>query len=162
MSDPLLEKNNVTRVAPPKPWPSPPPLLKSLGLTETKYESDYNPNLLEAFPNPQQQVEYSIAIEAPEFTCRCPKTSQPDFATIDIEYSPDKFCLESKALKLYLGSFRQTGAFHEDVTNRIARDLFRLLKPHWIRVIGKFAPRGGIKFWPNVYLNKKHQDPEEF
>lgn len=154
--------NPVIRVDPPGDWPPPPPNLKSLGQGKTEYKNSYNPELLETFPNPQQKAEYTIAIEAPEFTCVCPKTGQPDFATIEIVYCPDELCLESKSLKLYLGSFRQTGAFHEDVTNRIARDLFKLLKPSWIQVTGKFNPRGGISFWPQVKLSKEDLDPEEF
>lgn len=136
--------------------------LKSLGQNSTKYEFLYDPKLLETFPNPQPKISYTIAIEAPEFTNVCPKTGQPDFATIEIIYEPDELCLESKSLKLYLGSFRQTPGFHEAVTNTIARDLFKLLKPAWIKVVGKFRPRGGITFWPTVELNKDDIDPEEF
>jgi 7-cyano-7-deazaguanine reductase len=133
----------------------PPPNLKSLGSGDTKYEVYYNPTLLESFSNPQQKHEYTIEIKAPEFTCLCPKTGQPDFATIEITYSPDTLCVESKSLKLYLFSFRNSGAFHEDVTNRIAADLFNFLRPHWINVIGRFYPRGGISFQPHVRLQKE-------
>lgn len=129
--------------------------LKSLGTTQTTYVDKYDPKLLEWFPNPQQESEYVIDIEAPEVTCLCPKTGQPDFAVICIVYSPDERCLESKSLKLYLFSYRQEGIFHEAMTNRIAKDLFDLLKPHWIEVTGKFNARGGITFWPKVRLEKE-------
>lgn len=128
--------------------------LQSLGKTKTDYEDFYNPNLLEVFPNPQQKTPYIIEIVAPEFTCLCPKTGQPDFGSIEIEYSPNLCCLESKSLKLYLFSFRNSGSFHEDVTNTIAEDLFKFLSPHWIKVKGRFNPRGGITFHPVVYLQQ--------
>lgn len=128
--------------------------LKSLGESKTTYSNHYSPSLLETFSNPQQTTPYTIDIEAPEFTCLCPKTGQPDFATISVSYSPDKRCIESKSFKLYLFSFRQSGAFHEDVTNRIAQDLFHILEPHFIKVTGKFFPRGGISFHPTVTLTK--------
>lgn len=128
--------------------------LKSLGESKTTYPREYCKDILEKFPNPNTSTPYEIEIEAPEFTCLCPKTGQPDFATIHIVYSPDKNCIESKSFKLYLGSFRQSGMFHEYVTNLIARDLFEFLSPHWIEVTGRFSPRGGIKFWPTVRLEK--------
>lgn len=130
------------------------PDLKALGESKTTYPMTYDPTSLESFPNPQTDVEYVIEIEAPEFTCLCPKTGQPDFGEILISYAPDLLCLESKSLKLYLFSFRQTGAFHEDVTNRIARDLYNLLNPNWVQVTGKFKARGGITFHPTVRLEK--------
>lgn len=129
-------------------------VLKSLGESQTHYPMTYDPTVLESFPNPQQKTQYIIDIVAPEFTNLCPKTGQPDFAKILVTYSPDKKCVESKSFKLYLFSFRQSGAFHEDVTNRIAQDLFHLLEPHWITVKGEFFPRGGISFHPTVRLTK--------
>ena|ERR1700747_1389102 len=126
--------------------------LKSLGSSQTTYVDKYDPSLLEWFPNPQTEDEYIIEIEAPEVTALCPLTHQPDFATIHIVYSPNKRCLESKSLKLYLFSYRQEGIFHEAMTNRIARDLFDLLEPRFIEVTGKFNARGGITFWPKVRL----------
>lgn len=129
--------------------------LKSLGSGSTEYKTKYDKSLLEKFQNPQTDHEYVIEIEAPEFTNLCPKTHQPDFATILISYSPDKWCLESKSLKLYLFSFRDEGMFHEFVTNLIAKDLFELLQPHWVQVTGKFNARGGITFWPTVRLNSE-------
>lgn len=130
--------------------------LKSLGQSKTDYPREYDPSVLEKFPNPQTHTPYTIDITAPEFTSLCPKTGQPDYATIIVKYSPDKWCVESKSFKLYLGSFRQTGAFHEDVTNRIAKDLYDLLEPFWVEVTGKFTPRGGISFHPTVRLERQH------
>ena len=100
---------------------------------------------LETFPNPEPGRDYSIEFTCPEFTCLCPMTGQPDFATIRIVYVPDRTCVELKSLKLYLWSYRQQGAFHEDVTNRILDDLVRTVRPRWAEVIGDFNVRGGIK-----------------
>ncbi len=100
---------------------------------------------LETFPNPNPERDYEIAFEAPEFTCLCPMTAQPDFATIRIRYVPDEKCVELKSLKLYLWSFRDEGTFHEAVTNRIANDLIAALAPRFIEVEGDFYIRGGIK-----------------
>lgn len=100
---------------------------------------------LQTFPNPNPERDYEILFEAPEFTCLCPMTGQPDFATIRIRYIPDHKCVELKSLKLYLWSFRDEGTFHEAVTNRIADDLIGLLDPRYIEVEGDFYVRGGIK-----------------
>ena len=100
---------------------------------------------LETFPNPNPERDYEIAFEAPEFTCLCPMTAQPDFATIRIRYVPDQKCVELKSLKLYLWSFRDEGTFHEAVTNRIADDLIAALAPRKLFVEGDFYVRGGIK-----------------
>ena len=110
---------------------------------------------LETFNNPNPERDYEIAFEAPEFTCLCPMTGQPDFATIRIRYTPDKKCVELKSLKLYLWSYRDEGAFHEAVTNRIANDLIRLLDPRFIEVEGDFYVRGGIKTKVKVEHRKK-------
>lgn len=99
---------------------------------------------LEHFPNPAPQRDYEIRFEAPEFTCLCPKTGQPDFATLRIRYVPDERCVELKSLKLYLWSFRDEGHFHEAVTNRILDDLVELLAPRSLTVEGDFFVRGGI------------------
>ena len=99
---------------------------------------------LETFPNPRPGRDYEIAFECPEFTCLCPKSGQPDFATLRIRYVPDALCVELKSLKLYLWSFRDEGHFHEDVTNRILDDLVRLMKPKRLTVVGDFNVRGGI------------------
>lgn len=99
---------------------------------------------LETFDNPMPERDYTIRIEVPEFTCLCPKTGQPDFATFFIDYVPDERCVELKALKLYMWSFREEGAFHEAVTNRILGDLVEACRPRFMRLTGKFNVRGGI------------------
>lgn len=99
---------------------------------------------LDTFVNPSTENDYTIRIRIPEFTCLCPKTGQPDFATILIEYVPDALCVELKALKLYIWSYRDEGAFHEAVTNQILKDLVAALKPRYIRVTAEFNVRGGI------------------
>lgn len=99
---------------------------------------------IETFPNPKPEREYEVRFECPEFTCLCPMTGQPDFATIRIRYVPDRLCVELKSLKLYLWSFRDEGAFHEAVTNRILDDLVSALAPRRITVEGDFYVRGGI------------------
>ncbi|MDF1800716.1 MAG: preQ(1) synthase [Planctomycetota bacterium] len=99
---------------------------------------------LETFPNPSPGRDYEIAFDCPEFTCLCPKTGQPDFATIKIRYTPDELCVELKSLKLYLWSFRDEGAFHEAVTNSILDDLVAATSPRKMEVIGDFWVRGGI------------------
>ena len=99
---------------------------------------------LETFPNPRPGRDYEIAFECPEFTCVCPRTGQPDFATIRITYVPADLCVELKSLKLYLWSFRDEGHFHEDVTNRILDDLVKTLRPKRMKVVGDFNVRGGI------------------
>jgi 7-cyano-7-deazaguanine reductase len=99
---------------------------------------------LETFTNPARDTDYTIRMTLPEFTCLCPKTGQPDFATFELEYVPDELCVELKSLKLYLWSFRDEGAFHEAVTNRIADDLTRATAPRFLRLTGKFNVRGGI------------------
>jgi 7-cyano-7-deazaguanine reductase len=99
---------------------------------------------LETFPNPRPERDYLIAFECPEFTCLCPLTGQPDFANVQIEYTPDRLCVELKSLKLYLWSFRDEGAFHEAVTNRILDDLVAATQPRRMKVVGRFSVRGGI------------------
>ena len=99
---------------------------------------------LETFANPRPERDYEINLECPEFTCVCPRTGQPDFATIRIQYVPDSLCIELKSLKLYLWSFRNEGAFHEDVTNRILDDLVQACRPRSMSVVGDFNVRGGI------------------
>ena len=99
---------------------------------------------LETFQNPSRDTDYTIRMTLPEFTCLCPKTGQPDFATFELEYVPDELCVELKSLKLYLWSFRDRGAFHEAVTNQIADDLDRACAPRFLRLAGKFNVRGGI------------------
>jgi len=100
--------------------------------------------LLETFENPNPERDYHIRINSPEFTCLCPKTGQPDFAEIKLDYVPDQLCVELKSLKLYYWSFRDEGHFHEQVTNMIANDLIALLDPRQIKVTAVFNVRGGV------------------
>jgi 7-cyano-7-deazaguanine reductase len=100
--------------------------------------------ILDTAKNPHQDVDYVITLTCPEFTSICPVTGQPDFAHLVIDYIPDKYIVESKSLKLYLVSFRNHGAFHEDCTLKIAKDLQKLLNPRWLRIGGYWYPRGGI------------------
>ncbi|MCU0988572.1 MAG: preQ(1) synthase, partial [Xanthomonadales bacterium] len=99
---------------------------------------------LEVFSNPKPSRDYTIRIESPEFTCLCPKTGQPDFATLELEYVPDDLCVELKSWKLYLWSYRTEGAFHEAVTNRILDDLVAAIQPRYARLTAEFNVRGGI------------------
>ncbi len=111
---------------------------------------------LETFPNRHPQRRYTVRLETDEFTAICPMTSQPDFATMRVEYIPDQRILESKSFKLYLWSFRNEGVFHEHVTNLILDDLVAALDPHWCRVTGEFAVRGGI----GITVTAEHTRPE--
>jgi 7-cyano-7-deazaguanine reductase len=108
---------------------------------------------LEIFPNPTPARDYHVHMEIPEFTCLCPKTGQPDFATLILDYIPDKKCVELKSLKLYIWSYRNEGAFHEAVTNRIVDDLVAVLKPRYLRLTAKFFVRGGI--FTNVIVDHR-------
>jgi 7-cyano-7-deazaguanine reductase len=99
---------------------------------------------LETFPNPELRRDYRIHMEIPEFTCLCPKTGQPDFAHLTLDYVPDKTCVELKSLKLYIWSYRNEGAFHEAVTNRILEDLASATRPRFMRLTARFYVRGGI------------------
>lgn len=106
--------------------------------------ADVDPPALEAWPNQYSDRDYEIEIQIPEFTCRCPKTGQPDFATLEVRYVPGESCVELKSLKLYLQAFRETGIFHENVVNRLHDDLMQALHPRRLEVVGRFAARGGI------------------
>ena len=117
--------------------------------------STHPSNRLETFDNPQPERDYTIRIRIPEFTCLCPKTGQPDFATIHLEYVPARHCIELKALKLYIWSFRDQGAFHEAVTNRILDDLAAACEPRFMRVTAEFNVRGGIY----TTVVAEHRDP---
>ena len=99
---------------------------------------------LETFPNPHTQRDYTIRMQIPEFTCVCPRTGQPDFATLDLEYVPDRLCVELKSLKLYIWSFRDRGAFHEAVANEIADHLHAAVHARFLRLTAHFNVRGGI------------------
>ena len=114
---------------------------------KTIYPKDYDPALLESFKN-RHQTEQWVSFLCSEFTTLCPKTGQPDFARITINYIPDQKMVESKSLKLYLFSFRNHGDFHEDCVQIICNDLIALMKPHYLEVIGEFTPRGGIAIYP--------------
>ena len=140
--------------------------LKALGSSAVNKElytqkDGANKALLERFRNPHSldeanpaETRGTVTITAPEFTSLCPLTGQPDFATIVINYQPDQWNVESKSLKLYYGSFRNQGEFHESFVNRICNDLVELLQPNWIEVVGQFTPRGGIAFWPTATWSK--------
>jgi len=121
--------------------------LKNLG-HESVYTFEYQPGVLEAFDNKHGGNDYFVKFNCPEFTSLCPITGQPDFATIYLSYIPDKKLVESKSMKLYLFSFRNHGAFHEDCINIIMKDLIALLEPKYIEVWGKFLPRGGLSIDP--------------
>ena len=115
---------------------------------KTEYRSDYAPEVLETFVNKHPENDYWVQFNCPEFTSLCPITGQPDFAEIKISYLPDRKMVESKSLKLYLFSFRNPGAFHEDCVNIIMKDLIKLMDPKYIEVTGIFLPRGGISIYP--------------
>ncbi len=127
-----------------------------LGETKTDYSTSYTPNLLEAFENKNPGKVAWTTFVCTEFTSLCPKTGQPDFAKIYINYIADKKMVESKSLKLYLFSFRNHGDFHEDCVQTICDDLVKLMKPKFIEVVGEFTPRGGIAIYP--YASYSNQE----
>lgn len=122
--------------------------IKSLGAVKTDYPTDYNPSVLECFENVHPENDYLVTFYAYEFSSLCPKTKQPDFAKIYIKYIPNLKMVESKSLKLYLFSFRNHGAFHEDCINMIMKDLVKLMDPKYLEITGIFTPRGGIAITP--------------
>ncbi|MBM7601875.1 7-cyano-7-deazaguanine reductase [Virgibacillus halotolerans] len=128
--------------------------LTLLGNQGTTYNFDYAPEILETFENNHPNRDYFVKFNVPEFTTLCPMTGQPDFATLYISYIPDQKMVESKALKLYLFSFRNHGGFHEDSMNVIMNDLIELMDPRYIEVWGKFTPRGGISIDPYCNYGK--------
>ncbi|QQK79264.1 NADPH-dependent 7-cyano-7-deazaguanine reductase QueF [Salicibibacter cibi] len=128
--------------------------LTHLGNERSKYNFEYDPGLLETFDNQHPYRDYFVKFNTPEFTTLCPITGQPDFATLYISYIPDRKMVESKALKLYLFSFRNHGDFHEDAMNIIVNDLVEAMAPRYIEVWGKFTPRGGISIDPYVNYGK--------
>lgn len=133
-----------------------------LGNQNVNYEYQYNPGILETFVNKYPERDYFVKFNCPEFTSLCPKTGQPDFASIYINYIPDIDMVESKSLKLYLFSFRNQGDFHEDCVNTIASDLIKLMDPRYLEVLGKFLPRGGISIDPFVNYGKPGTKWEQF
>ena len=136
--------------------------LRALGSERTRYDYDEpRPDLLERIASPAAETDrnpsgaaLALRIDVPEFSCLCPITAQPDWARIVIRYQPDRWIVESKSLKLYLGSFRNAGVFHEGVVTRICNELVSLLEPHWLVVEGRFTARGGIPFWPVVVYRR--------
>ena len=114
---------------------------------------------LDTFPNPSPDRDYLIHMEIPEFTCLCPKTGQPDFATLYLDYIPDRKCVELKSLKLYVWSYRDQGAFHEAVTNRMLDDLVKATQPRFMRLTARFFVRGGIFTTVSAEHHKKGWTP---
>ena len=135
--------------------------LTKLGSGRTEYSMEYDPALLECFDNKHPGNDYFVKFNCPEFTSLCPITGQPDFANIVISYVPDGKLVESKSLKLYLFSYRNHGDFHEDVVNKIMKDLIALLEPKYIEVWGKFLPRGGLSIDPYCNYGKEGTKWEE-
>ncbi|MBR5101675.1 MAG: NADPH-dependent 7-cyano-7-deazaguanine reductase QueF [Muribaculaceae bacterium] len=131
-----------------------------LGNQNTQYNFGYAPQVLETFDNKHPENEYMVTLHCPEFTALCPKTGQPDFGHIIINYIPRVKMVESKSLKLYLFSFRNHGDFHEDCVNIIMKDLIALMDPRYIEVIGIFNPRGGISICP--FANHGDEEHKEF
>ncbi len=136
--------------------------LTLLGSKNTVYSDQYTPAILEVFDNRHPENDYFVKFNCPEFTSLCPITGQPDFATIYISYIPDRRMVESKSLKLYLFSFRNHGAFHEDCVNIIMKDLIKLMAPRYIEVWGKFLPRGGLSIDPFANYGRPTTRWEEF
>ncbi len=132
-----------------------------LGNTNTDYPSTYAPQVLEKFPNKNPGSDAWTSFICTEFTSLCPKTGQPDFAKIFVNYIADKEMVESKSLKIYLFSFRNHGDFHEDCVQKICDDLYRLMKPKFIEVMGDFTPRGGIAIFPYATKSNGSKEFEE-
>jgi len=133
--------------------------LSLLGNKHTEYRNDYTPEILETFPNKHPETDYVVTLDCPEFTSLCPKTGQPDFGHIIVQYIPDQRMVESKSLKLYLFSFREHGDFHEDCVCIIRDDLVRLMQPRYLEVTGLFNPRGGISIRPFAqYADPAHHN----
>lgn len=128
---------------------------------KTEYKQDYAPDVLETFENKHQDNDYWVQFNCPEFTSLCPITGQPDFAEIRISYIPDVKMVESKSLKLYMFSFRNHGAFHEDCINIILKDLVNLMQPKYIEVTGIFTPRGGISIYPYANFGRPNTEYEQ-
>jgi len=137
----------------------------SLGSDETEYKYEYAPELLETFENVHPEMDYWVTLNADEFTSLCPKTNQPDFGTLIINYIPNIKMVESKSLKLYLFSFMNSGEFHEDVVNKIGKDLVKLMEPKYLEIVGEFYPRGNISIHPTFsYSNgdEKYKEIEKY
>lgn len=135
--------------------------LSSLGAGHTEYKYEYAPELLEIFENQHRDNDYWVTLNADEFSSLCPITNQPDFGTLIINYIPNVNMVESKSLKLYLFSFLNSGEFHEDVVNKIGKDLVKLMSPKYLEVVGLFYPRGNISIHPTYsYSNEQTQYKE--
>lgn len=138
--------------------------VESLGSGSTEYKYTYAPEVLETFENVHPEMDYWVTLNADEFTSRCPKTGQSDFATLIINYIPNVDMVESKSLKLYLFSFMKNDEFHEDCVNKIGKDLTELMNPKYLEVVGLFYPRGNISIHPTfTYSNgeEKYKKIEE-
>jgi len=136
--------------------------LKQLGSGRTSYAFEHpSAEILEAFPNQYPDRDYQIRFEHPEFTSLCPKTGQPDFATIEISYIPDKLCIETKSLKLYFTAYRNHGSFMETITNKILDDLVSVCHPRQMQVVAMFNPRGGTSLTVTVEYEKDASAPIE-
>ena len=130
--------------------------LKQLGSEKTDYHyNEPNANILETFDNKYPHRDYKTQFIFPEFTSLCPKTGQPDFATIEITYIADKKCIETKSLKLYFFAYRQFGSFMESVTNKLLEDFVSVCDPRWMEVIGKFNARGGVSINVKAEYSRK-------
>ncbi len=137
--------------------------LTILSAGERRYPRSPEEATLESFPNRFENRDYRVKFDCPEFTSLCPITGQPDFAKIVITYIPNHRCLESKSLKLYLGSFRSVGMFHEEITNRILDDAVAACEPKWMRVVGSMNPRGGISIQVTAeYCMPGYDPPKNF
>lgn len=132
-----------------------------LGQEQTEYRYQYAPELLETFENIHPQSDYWVTLNADEFSSLCPKTNQPDFGTLIINYIPHLRMVESKSLKLYLFSFMNSGEFHEDVVNKIGKDLVQLMSPKYLEVVGLFYPRGNISIHPTFSFSNGEAKYEE-
>lgn len=135
--------------------------LSSLGSGKTEYKYTYAPELLETFENVHPQRDYWVTLNADEFSSLCPITNQPDFGTLIINYIPNINMVESKSLKLYLFSFMNSGEFHEDVVNKIGKDLVNLMAPKFLEVVGLFYPRGNISIHPTFSYSNDEPKYEE-
>lgn len=133
--------------------------LKQLGSNQTDYTYERpSQDILETFKNAHFEADYEVVIDFPEFTSLCPKTGQPDFANIHIEYIPRYRCIESKSLKLYFFAWRSEGCFMETIVNRILEDLVAVLDPKWLSVRGEFNARGGLMLWPTASYSREEAD----
>lgn len=133
----------------------------TLGSASTEYTYEYDPTLLEVFDNANMDNDYWVTLNADEFTSLCPITNQPDFATLIINYIPNIKMVESKSLKLYLFSFINNGEFHEEVVNKIGKDLVALMEPKYLEVVGLFYPRGNISIHPTFSYSNSNEKYKE-